>query len=59
MEAFAERAGILVLASHNLSLLKRVCDRAILLSEGRIIAEGGVEEIVDRYAPPKTNEAAE
>ena len=59
MEAFAERAGLLVLASHNLTLLKRVCDRAILLSEGRIAAEGAVDEIVDRYAPAKATKAEE
>ena len=43
------RAGILVLASHDVELVKSTCNRAILLEQGRIIAAGTTEEILGRY----------
>jgi len=49
VEALIERVGILVLVSHDLGLISRVCNRAILLEEGEIIASGPVDEVIDRY----------
>ena len=43
------RAGILVLASHDLDLIRSTCNRAILLEEGRITASGATEEVLGRY----------
>ncbi|MET4384351.1 ABC-type polysaccharide/polyol phosphate transport system ATPase subunit [Bradyrhizobium sp. F1.4.3] len=43
------RAGILVLASHDVDLIKSTCNRAILLREGRIVAAGAIEEILGQY----------
>lgn len=59
-EAFAERAReflvdyankikIMVLASHSRDLVKRLCNKAILLDHGNMIAFGGVDEIYDMY----------
>jgi ABC-2 type transport system ATP-binding protein/lipopolysaccharide transport system ATP-binding protein len=50
MEQLVNRAGILVLASHSIDLLQRFCTRAILLQHGRIISEGSVSSIFERYA---------
>jgi ABC-2 type transport system ATP-binding protein len=44
-----ERSSILVLASHSPDLLRSICNRAVLLSAGEILASGGVDEILDRY----------
>ena len=49
MKAFVGKAGILVLASHSINLLKENCNRAILLDEGRIVAQGDVDDILQRY----------
>ena len=49
LDEIVARAGILVLASHDIDLIKSTCNRAILLQEGRITAAGTTEEILGRY----------
>jgi ABC-type polysaccharide/polyol phosphate transport system ATPase subunit len=49
LDEIVARAGILVLASHDVDLIKSTCNRAILLQEGRITAAGTTEEILARY----------
>jgi ABC-type polysaccharide/polyol phosphate transport system ATPase subunit len=49
LDEIVARAGILVLASHDVDLIKSTCNRAILLEEGRITAAGTTEEILGRY----------
>ncbi|WP_426406958.1 ABC transporter ATP-binding protein [Bradyrhizobium ganzhouense] len=49
LDQIVARAGILVLASHDVDLIKSTCNRAILLQEGRIIAAGTTEVILARY----------
>ena len=49
LDEIVARAGILVLASHDVELIKSTCNRAILLQEGRIAAAGTTEEILARY----------
>ncbi|MCA9506536.1 MAG: ABC transporter ATP-binding protein [Spirochaetaceae bacterium] len=49
IESLIDRVGILVLVSHDLGLIERICNRAILLDEGRIQLDGSVPEVLDRY----------
>lgn len=49
MKALIQRTRILVLASHSDALIKMMCNRAILLEKGRLVAIGPVDEILDRY----------
>jgi ABC-type polysaccharide/polyol phosphate transport system ATPase subunit len=49
LDEIVARAGILVLASHDVDLIKSTCNRAILLEQGRITAAGTAEEILARY----------
>ena len=49
LEAFIDRAGLLVLASHNLELLGRVCTKGILLDAGRVLASGSIEDVAGEY----------
>ena len=49
LEALVNRAGILVLASHNAALLERVCTTAILLDAGRIRTIGPVGDVLGEY----------
>jgi len=51
MAGFVNGARITLLASHHRSLLETWCNRAILLEEGRIIADGALETILDRALP--------
>lgn len=49
MATFVDRSSILVLASHSLPLLEQWCNRAILLSHGRIAAMGDVKTVIAAY----------
>lgn len=49
LEEFVERAGILVLASQNASLLERVCTKGVLLDAGKVKAAGPIDEILGNY----------
>ena len=49
LEEFVERAGILVLASQNASLLERVCTTGVLLDAGKVKANGPIDEVLRDY----------
>jgi ABC-type polysaccharide/polyol phosphate transport system ATPase subunit len=49
MKALIQRTRILVLASHSDQLIKAMCNRAMLLEKGSVIATGSVDDILDRY----------
>jgi ABC-type polysaccharide/polyol phosphate transport system ATPase subunit len=59
MEQFVDRSSILVLASHSEELLRKWCNRGLLLQQGRITRSGPVDEIIAAYmdALPKRAEA--
>jgi len=44
-----ERGVTVLLVSHDLGLVKRLADRAALMLEGRIAAEGTPKDVVNRY----------
>ena len=39
----------IVLVSHGLDLVRESCQRALLLHEGQLVADGAPEEVVQRY----------
>jgi lipopolysaccharide transport system ATP-binding protein len=41
--------GILVLATHSLSLASRVCNRAVWMEHGTIMAQGPITEVIRAY----------
>jgi ABC-2 type transport system ATP-binding protein len=45
----AERGATLLLASHNMGEVERLCDRVIMLKAGRIVDEGAPEALLERY----------
>jgi ABC-type polysaccharide/polyol phosphate transport system ATPase subunit len=47
---YLSNAKILVLASHNPEVLRRFCNRAILLESGRVVESGDLSSVLDRYA---------
>lgn len=49
LEEFVERAGVLVLASQNASLLERVCSKGVLLDAGKVKAIGPIDEVLRDY----------
>jgi ABC-2 type transport system ATP-binding protein len=49
IEAFIGRARILVVASHSEELIRRVCNKAVLMERGKVIASGPLDVILERY----------
>jgi lipopolysaccharide transport system ATP-binding protein len=50
IKEFVSKAGILVFASHSLDLLRKVCNKAVMLEHGRVAAVGDLEEVLAAYA---------
>ena len=48
-EELKERKATILFVSHDLALVKRLADRAVLMLEGRIVADSSPSEIVNRY----------
>ena len=46
---FRDRGTTLLIVSHNRSAIQSICDRAILLHEGRQIKEGVPDDVLDFY----------
>jgi ABC-type polysaccharide/polyol phosphate transport system ATPase subunit len=49
MENFVRASSILVLASHSLQLVKQWCNSGVYLQQGKIVAAGPIEEVLDAY----------
>ncbi len=45
----AENGKIIIIVSHELDLIKKICTKAILLDKGEIIAEGNTKAIISEY----------
>ena len=49
MEDFVGRSRIVVFASHSNTLVEKMCNKAALMQGGRMLAIGGVKDILERY----------
>ena len=45
-------ASTVILSSHVLSDVERVCERVAILDHGRLVTEAAVSELLDEFAPP-------
>jgi ABC-type polysaccharide/polyol phosphate transport system ATPase subunit len=50
VEGLIGRSSIVVLASHSDDLLRRMCNRAILLDHGRVVLDGPTEDVLEAYS---------
>ena len=46
---FKQRGGTIVFVSHDASQVERLCERAVLLQEGRLVFDGPTHEAIVRY----------
>ena len=46
---FKQRGGTIVFVSHDAAAVERLCTRAVLLREGRLVFDGPVREAITRY----------
>ena len=44
----AEEGKTLVVVSHDLDLVSKICERGVLLEHGQVVMDGPVQEVVDR-----------
>ena len=49
MKSAADEGRTIVFISHNLAAVRNLCDRAIMLSGGRIQTTGAVDEVIEAY----------
>ena len=49
MGEVAQEGRTVLFVSHNLAAIKSLCTRAILLQDGKLVADGDVEETVTKY----------
>jgi ABC-type polysaccharide/polyol phosphate transport system ATPase subunit len=49
VNAFYQRIGALVIASHSTELIRKMCNSALLLEHGTAIAYGDVSEVLELY----------
>ena len=49
MEGASREGRTIIFISHNLGSVRNLCDRALLLSQGRVSVIGGVSQVVDEY----------
>lgn len=49
LENFVGKSSILVLASHSEDLIRNVCNRAVLMSQGNILNDGSVNDVFHQY----------
>ncbi|SDX09772.1 ABC-2 type transport system ATP-binding protein/lipopolysaccharide transport system ATP-binding protein [Marininema mesophilum] len=53
MEELRNEGKTLVVVSHSLKPLRRICDRALLLEKGEVKDIGSIDEILDKYESEK------
>jgi ABC-type polysaccharide/polyol phosphate transport system ATPase subunit len=49
LRGFIDHAGILVVASHDLDMLRLWCNKGMLLEHGKLMAFGPLENVIARY----------
>lgn len=54
VELNRERGVTIVLATHDLGDIERLCSRLVVIDHGRVIWDGGIEELKRRYGRERT-----
>jgi len=49
MQSVVHEGRTVLFVSHNMAAIKALCPRAILLDGGRVVADGSVDAVVDKY----------
>ena len=52
LDGLRDRGVTLLLTTHYMEEAARLCDRLVIMDQGRIVAEGAPGELVERYEQP-------
>jgi ABC-type polysaccharide/polyol phosphate transport system ATPase subunit len=44
-----DRSHVVIIVSHDMSALRELCTRGVLMKKGRILADGPIDDVVDQY----------
>ena len=58
MSGFARSGRTVILVSHNLAVVEQLCTRAVLIQNGRVLGDGGANEIIGRYVRMRSDSPA-
>ena len=56
MARFKERGATILFVSHSIGTVKVMCDRALLLDQGRVAMEGDVDVVIAAYLHPNAKD---
>ena len=56
IDEVANEGRTIIFVSHNLATVSALCTRAILIEKGRLVAEGGVRDVLERYVASTVTE---
>jgi teichoic acid transport system ATP-binding protein len=56
LEVLRDRAAAVVFVSHNLGQVKRLCNRALWMEEGRVVMDGEARSVTKAYQARETGE---
>ena len=54
LNKFMNKAKIIIIVSHDLNLVKNICNRMILMDKGEIISDGSPEKVIEQYINRQT-----
>ena len=49
IRSLLDRTSAVILVSHDLPSLRELCTRGLWIQQGRLIADGPIDEVVDGY----------
>ena len=49
LRKFVDESGTVLISTHSLGLARKMCSRGIVLEDGKIICDGGIEEALLAY----------
>ncbi|MBL1320386.1 MAG: ABC transporter ATP-binding protein [Methylophaga sp.] len=55
MHDLIDKSNIMIMVSHDSELIRSLCNRIIWMDHGKVVADGPVNEIMDRYLAEREN----
>src|SRR5690242_20479527 len=49
MQEIGTQGRTIMFVSHNMSAVRSICEQALIIEKGRVVAQGEIDETVDRY----------